>query len=144
MKKLLLLSAVALAFAITACKTTERESDMATSQKDSLRMADSVNAAAMNVEQEDYDTRYTRSLDSFHTYLYSDSAAHMHNGKLDREWVEARDKFNVRMEMLKTRAKEGKAKSKEEWQKFRTEMDTAGSNLRSDWNRMMDKMKIKK
>ena len=151
MKKLFYLLVLGLFPAFYACNnanhngSTERNNADSIRTADSIRSADSMVNAREDMERDQYRAGYDRALDSMRASLATmDEEMKHEKGKPDKEWMITRERINYRMTEMKSRSEEAKSKSKEDWRKLRTEMDTTRENLRTDWNKLMEKMKIKK
>ena len=147
MKKLMLSIVVFVALTQFSCvnNSDKTGADLTKHKEDSARRADSINQE--NIAREgrlQYQARIQQEIDSIEAMEQErDMVYENRSDKEQQTYMEHRNRINTSIERLKKKKESIGAIAKDDWARFKIETDTAMTNLKNDWNEMLDKMKAK-
>ncbi len=112
---------------------------------DSAGRADSIAAADKTAtEREAFRRDLDRRLDSMQTRMNVLDSIYENKKEKGREnWIANRERIKARMNRLNEQKKDIPTVTKEKWNEFKQNVDTAMTNLKMDWNATIDKLKVK-
>ncbi len=147
MKKIYSLFAVLSLFIIVSCHTNldKNVGQAEVKTADSAGRADSIAAADKTAtEREAFRRDLQRRIDSMQIRMNVLDSIYVSNKEKGREnWIASRERIRGRMNRLNERKTEINTVTKDKWNNFKQNVDTAMQNLKNDWNATLDKMKIK-
>jgi len=137
---------IAISFMIS-CNNNQNKSDeaIAKQREDSIRRADSIKMAnEERNEREQYRSYLQARIDSMNEKIRENDEMYAKRTDAERQrWLEHRARLNARVERLQKKKGDIGTVAKDDWGKFKLDVDTAMTNLKTDWNNMLEKMKAK-